>query len=395
MRQAKQKYSEKALEEAERLVKEAKAYWPNHADVLSLEKTIQDERKQAADTIAAIMKDIQDKKMYAAQTKIDQAKANGFSIDPSVASKVTAVLKEVESQLAIMRNASGDEAFTIAMKLTELIADSDELNQSLKKFPPDEVPAVSSKRVGDEITLTWKPSPSIGEITYVVVRKENTYPNGPTDGSTVYNGKELAYTDSNAPKNTVLYYSVFAVRIGVHSKATRLDEAVAIVGKVTNLKAIGGNEMVTLSWTKASTVTEIRLYKYCGYERPQDDNLEKMFGLKDKDTLKRNLAVVINKVDIPTLEEKIGETAAQQYLAENAKTCKSYMDARDAVCRNFLEEYGAGNFVRTAEAKFKTVRYFTCSALGHNHEGQPYEGKNVVDPVMWLLQQADSSIKAE
>lgn len=45
--------------------------------------------------------------------------------------------------------------------------------------------------------------------------------------------------------------------------------------------------------------------------------------------------------------------------------------------------------------KFKTVRYFTCSALGHNHEGQPYEGKNVVDPVMWLLQQADSSIKAE
>lgn len=65
-------------------------------------------------------------------------------------------------------------------------------------------------------------------------------------------------------------------------------------------------------------------------------NLEKMFGLKDKDTLKRNLAVVINKVDIPTLEEKIGETAAQQYLAENAKTCKSYMDARDAVCRNFL-----------------------------------------------------------
>lgn len=30
--------------------------------------------------------------------------------------------------------------------------------------------------------------------------------------------------------------------------------------------------MVTLSWTKAPTVTEIRLYKYCGYERPQDDS---------------------------------------------------------------------------------------------------------------------------
>lgn len=272
LRQAKQKYAEKALEEAERLVKEAKAFWPNHADILSLEKAIQNDRIVIANTIAAIMQDIQDKNMYAAQTKIDQAKASGFSVDPSVAAKVSAVLNEVESKLAIMRNASGDEAFTIAMKLSEIIADSDELNQSLKKFPPDEVPSLNYKRVGDEITLTWTPSPSIGDISYLVVRKDNTYPNGPTDGTTIYSGKELAFTDSNAPKNTVLYYSVFAVRIGVPSKATRLDESIAIVGKVTNLKAIGGDEMVTLSWTKAPTVTEIRLYKYCGYERPEDDS---------------------------------------------------------------------------------------------------------------------------
>ena len=124
-------------------------------------------------------------------------------------------------------------------------------------------------------------------------------------------------------------------------------------------------------------------------------NLEKMFGLKDKDTLNRSLAVVINKVDIPTLEEKIGATAVQAYLAANSETCTSYMDARDAVCRDFLTDYGAGNFVRTAEAKFKAVRYFTCSALGHNNEGKPYEGKNVVEPMMWLLQQVDNSIKAD
>lgn len=123
-------------------------------------------------------------------------------------------------------------------------------------------------------------------------------------------------------------------------------------------------------------------------------NLEKMFGLKDKDMLKRNLAVVINKADIPALTEKTGDTVVNQYLANNAGVCKTYEDARSAVCREFLMDYGAGNFVRTAEAKFKSVRYFACSALGHNNEGQPYEGKNVIDPMMWLLQQVDSSIKA-
>lgn len=114
-------------------------------------------------------------------------------------------------------------------------------------------------------------------------------------------------------------------------------------------------------------------------------NLEKMFGLKNKDVLNSNLAVVINKVDIPGLEEKIGETAVKQYLVDNADTCKNGAGARDALCRNFLEKYGAGNFVRIAETKFKTVRYFTCSALGHNQEGEPYQGKDVTDPIMWLL----------
>ncbi len=272
LREAKQKYAEKALEEAERLVKEAKAFWPNHADIAALETTIANERKQAADIIASIMKDIQDRNMYSAQTKIDQAKAKGFGVDPSVAARVAAVLKDVETQLTSMRNASGDKAFQIAMRLTEIISDSDELNQSLKKFPPEEVPSLTCNRVGDAITLSWKASPSIGDITYRVVRKENIYANGPEDGTTIYTGKELNFTDSSLPKNTVLYYSVFAVRIGVCSNATRLNDAIAVVDKVGNFKAVGGDEMVTLSWTKAPTVTEIRLYKYKGFERPQNDS---------------------------------------------------------------------------------------------------------------------------
>lgn len=122
-------------------------------------------------------------------------------------------------------------------------------------------------------------------------------------------------------------------------------------------------------------------------------NLGKMFGLKDKDTVKMNVAVVINKMDIPGLEDKIGENPAQQYLVDNPETCKNYEQARDHVCRTFLEEYGAGNFVRTAESKFNQVHYFAVSALGHNNEGQPYRGKNVTEPLMWILSQVDPSIK--
>ena len=121
-------------------------------------------------------------------------------------------------------------------------------------------------------------------------------------------------------------------------------------------------------------------------------NLNTMLGSKDKDTLKRNLAVVINKCDIPGLDEQIGDAGVQQYMDEHAE-CKSVFDARDTLCKEFLDRYGASNFIRSAEMKFKNVRYFTCSALGHNHEGEAFEGKNVVLPMLWLLEQSDPAIK--
>lgn len=120
-------------------------------------------------------------------------------------------------------------------------------------------------------------------------------------------------------------------------------------------------------------------------------NLEKMFNLKDKDLIKRDLAVVINKMDIPGLEEKIGQAAVSHFLEDHGTSSRT--EARDELCREFLTKYGAGNFVRTAESKFKKVRYFTCSALGHNEEGTKFEGKNVTEPILWLLAQADPAIK--
>ena len=270
--EAKKKHADKDLNGAEKLVKEAKAYWPNHEDILALEKIIDEERKRGSDIIAAITKDIQDKRMYAAQTKIDQAKAGGFMVDPAVSSKVAAAIQETEMKLAKMRNASGDAAFDIARQLMDIIADSDELNRSIKKFPPAEASMVQGKRVGETMTLSWKASPSTGDVSYQVVRKENTHPNDPTDGITVYQGKELSYTDNSIPKNKVFYYGVFAVRLGVYSRSTKLDGGVSVVDKVTKLKAIGGDGMITLSWVKGPSVTEIRVYRYRGVDRPQNDD---------------------------------------------------------------------------------------------------------------------------
>ena len=121
-------------------------------------------------------------------------------------------------------------------------------------------------------------------------------------------------------------------------------------------------------------------------------NLEKLFGLKPSDALKKNLAVVINKCDIPGLEAQIGDAAAEKYMQEHPD-CKSFEEAKNTVCKDFLIKYDAGNFVRTADKKFKQVQYFTCSALGHNTEGVQYKAVGVDKPLMWILENIDSGFK--
>ena len=65
---------------------------------------------------------------------------------------------------------------------------------------------------------------------------------------------------------------------------------------------------LTIPRFAAEVEEEIDINSYGVSEKDFDDilnimliNLEKMFGLKPKDVLKRNLAVVINKCDIPKL----------------------------------------------------------------------------------------------
>ena len=122
------------------------------------------------------------------------------------------------------------------------------------------------------------------------------------------------------------------------------------------------------------------------------NNLQVLFNLKPSDVLKRNLAVVITKMDIPGLEDEIGDTAAQDYMNHNPD-CKSFEAAKNAVCERFLEENGEGNFVREAKSRFKGVRFFTASALGHNIEGKAFSSVDAEQPFMWIIEQVDPKMK--
>ena len=141
----------------------------------------------------------------------------------------------------------------------------------------------------------------------------------------------------------------------------------------------------------------IDLRKYGASERAMDEvlstlitTLENMNCLSSKNMIKTDVAVVFSKCDIPGLEEKIGKTAVDRYM-ETHKSVSKY-DAQNAVCEKFLVDYSEGNFLNSMKSKFKSIQFFTCSALGHVADGTHFAPEGVEEPALWLIDKASVSI---
>ena len=145
---------------------------------------------------------------------------------------------------------------------------------------------------------------------------------------------------------------------------------------------------------KLSRITRVVDYNYSSAEIDETldvlvNTLENMYCITAKDMLKTDVAVVFAKCDIPDLVNKIGEEAVREYIEFHPGTSET--DAQNAVCEAFLSEYGESNFLKSLRSKFKTVRFFLSSSLGHNKNGTPFVSSGVHLPVLWLLNRITGS----
>jgi hypothetical protein len=105
------------------------------------------------------------------------------------------------------------------------------------------------------------------------------------------------------------------------------------------------------------------------------------------DKIRQPLAIVFNKTDNSLLDEKIGLTAITNYIKTHKGASK--MDASDKLCRQFLLDYGADNFLNTIEANFEkgNFHFFSVSSLGHNPNGSEFVSSDVELPLLYLFRE--------
>lgn len=118
--------------------------------------------------------------------------------------------------------------------------------------------------------------------------------------------------------------------------------------------------------------------------------LDNMRNASAKSKITQSLAIVFTKCDMPLIAEKIGEDAVRAFAAGDKKC--TLFEARNVLCERFLMEYDEAGFVHTVNGKFGHVQYFTCSALGHNMNGDAFTPDGVADPILWLIDKQSPTI---
>jgi hypothetical protein len=114
--------------------------------------------------------------------------------------------------------------------------------------------------------------------------------------------------------------------------------------------------------------------------------LEGQFGLSSTAKIRVPMAVVLTKIDAFRLEEEIGEAALGASGATTAD--KTEQARRNRLIKQRLREWDEGGFVHRLEARFKTVNFYTASALGRTPDEarhDPFAPKRIMEPVLWLL----------
>jgi hypothetical protein len=146
---------------------------------------------------------------------------------------------------------------------------------------------------------------------------------------------------------------------------------------------------------EVSKTTSVNQYK--GSAQPIDEmvdafinTLQNIFSIKANDLLNSDVAVIFAKVDIPGLDEKIGESAVLKKAP--SLDLKVRYSTQNELCEKFLREYNEESFLINLKSRFKSIQFFTCSALGHIENGKPFESSKVEEPFFWLMKKKSKVI---
>jgi GTPase SAR1 family protein len=104
------------------------------------------------------------------------------------------------------------------------------------------------------------------------------------------------------------------------------------------------------------------------------------------------VSVIISKSDVNVVKREIGYVKINSAYRTDSRY-QSKDDARDTICRNYLNTIGMAGMINNLTAQFSKIHYFPVSAMGHEIDtSEAYDPWGIMEPVMWVIKEKNQEL---
>lgn len=208
------------------------------------------------------------KELYKAKNELDKLydispfyERNGKKLD-EIKSILYAKIEDIDiklqqaSKLEIVNKS--DEAIVIYEDILDTCRDCQTAKDRLVAIPPEPPSKLSISYKPGILSLKWKESLSVGKnLTYYVVRKENSKPMSSNDGTIIAKTKYVTALDTNGVIGHNYFYSVFTERGGVCSLKGTECLSVLFYDDIKNFALRQGDGIIEGFWDLPGNVEKV------------------------------------------------------------------------------------------------------------------------------------------
>lgn len=241
---------------AESQLREAERYWPSSPNIVKLKQRIRERKQWIGTAVEELKMACKGKRYYEALSLLKKLRsfASHYS-NPEIEGEISSAILESEKYKKIaLSSQREEEIIESCIKAHEICKDIPGIKDILSKYPPkaptELVVEVNPKnRVN---ALSWTKSASSGLLYYYVVRKEGAIPLHVEDGTLIGRVSSCGIIDNKVSTGVEYFYSVFAERGGVYSKALYHENVVSNFFEISNLVLTAGDGFLKLEWAEIS-----------------------------------------------------------------------------------------------------------------------------------------------
>lgn len=286
-------------------------YYYKSSEVLNAFQKVSNVRKEMESQLARVEAEVKKKRYYGADQEWNRLlKFGSFAKEhESIRHEITNRLSMTESFLKRASEAKSlEEASRYYFEAIECSVDCKLALNKINSYPPEPPSQLTVSVHEEEISLTWAPSPSEGNLVYQIVRKEGSPSSYVGDGEVIGEVNGSTYTDYQTDVGKSYFYAVVTKRFSTLSKTCVINGPVMRLAEVEQLEARPESGDIHLRW-KASAKTKVEVWKKEGSIPTGRGDGIKLNGVKGNE-------VVDREVDS---DKQYGYLVISQYVDQDGK----------------------------------------------------------------------------